>query len=315
MRLGRVFPFAALALCLSCGAAAAPGVEGERGASRGGVVDKEKETVEPPSSYEETAAIAGEATDEERAAARALFENVNAERTARGLHALTWSDELSVVGRNYCAEMARTGVIAHESKLSGSPADRARKAGIAFVRLTENLALAGDAAAAHEGLMNSQGHKANILDSGVFAVGIGTLRTVRDGVPSLFVTQMFAAFPEEIDPDTADDVLADRLNDARRKLGIAKLVRHEWLDARAKEALRSCGAGAISQKSRAEKNPPFRVLTAVLVQGGTIAQLAEGFAENRHARSRALTHFGVAATRIDESAGGICAVVMFGSKE
>ncbi len=253
-------------------------------------------------------------TPEERAAAEQLFDSVNSERAARALPKLAWAADLAAVGRGYCAEMARTGVIAHESPISGGPADRATRAGVAFVRLTENLALAPDAPTAHEGLMRSPGHRANILDDGVTEMGVGAVFAIKDGTRSLIVAQMFAAPPEHIDPATAGDDLAARLNAARKAGGLAPFSRHKWLDAKAKDALGSCTSGAIAEGGGAEEQPPFRLITVVVARGGAIAQIADGLAGKDQPRSPLLTHFGVAVKQIDGSGTGVCAVVMFGAK-
>jgi uncharacterized protein YkwD len=300
------------ALAASCGGIAP---EAERAAAPAPSKDEASSSASPLESERgrDVSEVPRE-TAEERDAARQLFDSVNEERAAGGLPRLAWAADLAAVGRGYCAEMARTGAIAHVSPESGGPADRAERAGIPFVRLTENLALAPDAAAAHEGLMNSPGHRANILDDGVSEVGIGAMFTIKDGARSLVVTQLFAAPPEHIDPDAADDDVASRLNDARKAAGLAPLARHKWLDAQAKGALRSCKASAIADSAKAEKAPPFRLLTVVMLRGGTIPQIAGGLAENEHALSAELTHFGVAAAQVDGSGSGLCVVVMFGVK-
>jgi hypothetical protein len=146
-------------------------------------------------------------------------------------------------------------------------------------------------------------------------VGIGALFAERDGARSLLVAQMFAAQPERIDPADAADAIAEKLNETRSSSGAAPFVRDTWLDARAKEAARSCGKGAIASSAVSEKKPAFHLLTAVQIRGGTVAQIAQGLASNGTVKNRELSHFGVAARRIDDSATGICVVVMLGSKE
>ena len=258
------------------------------------------------------------ASDDEKAAAEALFDFANAARAEHGLRPLAASEELATVSRAYSAEMARTKQIAHESPISGGPADRARKAGIPFTRLTENLALAADAVAAHEGLMNSPGHRANILDPAVSEVGIGAISSTDDGIASLIVTQMFATPPERIDPATAVPELASRLNAARQAMGLKPFSRHPWLDARAAEALRSCGASELTYAAEAEKAPPFRLLKAVMVEGGNLDQIIESFVGSDQLSSPHLTNIGVAVARVDKAGGeaeGACAVVFFAAKK
>ncbi len=63
-------------------------------------------------------------------------------------------------------------------------------AGITFRYAGENIAGAGSVAQAHSSLMNSQGHRQNILRSGYTHVGIGIV----DGGPhGKMFTQIFIA--------------------------------------------------------------------------------------------------------------------------
>lgn len=50
------------------------------------------------------------------------------------------------------------------------PANRAMRFGLEFSVIGENLAFAPDVYIAHQGLMNSQGHKANILSTDFHAL-------------------------------------------------------------------------------------------------------------------------------------------------
>lgn len=257
------------------------------------------------------------ATGEERAAALALVALVNAARAESGLTPLVVSKPLAAVSRAYCAEMERTGLVAHESAISGGPGDRAARAGIRFTRLTENLAVAADADAAHEGLMNSPGHRANILDPAVTEIGVGAIFSVVDGLESLIVTQLFAAPQERIDPATAPGELIERLNAARRARHLEPFARHAWLDARAAEALADCGASSLKAGSGAEKAPPFRLLRAVKIEGGTLEQIAESLVGSEQSSSPHLTHVGVAVARAKGDAGAVggCAVVFYAAKK
>ena len=84
--------------------------------------------------------------------------------------------------------MYRDGFFAHGSPRSGNVATRVEGAGIAYRVLGENLALAPTLPGAHEGLMNSPGHRANILGS-YSSVGIGAVR----GPLGLVIVQVFHA--------------------------------------------------------------------------------------------------------------------------
>ncbi len=154
-------------------------------------------------------------TESAREIERLLFVSLNRARKNHGLPNVKRSSELNDVARKYCAEMAHTGKVAHESEISGTMGDRVRAAGIAFVHLTENLALAANEVEAHEGLMNSPGHRANILDPDVLEVGVGIAATRRDGQAMILVTQLFATRPGKIKPRKAAKQFIEMLNEAR----------------------------------------------------------------------------------------------------
>ncbi len=125
-------------------------------------------------------------------AERYLFEAVNRERHGRGLPVLIWNKVLARVARNHSAEMCQTGDFGHRSARSGRPEDRVRRAGVAASMVAENVASASNAASAHDALMASPGHRANILTKDLAEVGIGAVlcRMAHGGV-QLMVTELF----------------------------------------------------------------------------------------------------------------------------
>lgn len=77
---------------------------------------------------------------------------------------------------------------AHQSPTYGSPFEMMQKAGITYYYAGENLAGAPTVARAHTSLMNSPGHRANILNPNFTHLGIGII----DGGPyGKMHTQMF----------------------------------------------------------------------------------------------------------------------------
>ena len=103
-----------------------------------------------------------------------LFDLVNKERTSRGLKALTLDPRLVPVARAHAAEMFRLKYFGHISPVTGSPFDRLKAAGITdYIRAGENLAYAQSVAIAHQGLMNSEAHRENILKPEYTKLGVG----------------------------------------------------------------------------------------------------------------------------------------------
>jgi uncharacterized protein YkwD/uncharacterized membrane protein required for colicin V production len=132
----------------------------------------------------------GETTlDAEEAYEAEIIDLVNAERVERGLHPLTFDPELVPVARAHSQEMLELGYFSHVSPNTGTLADRLESAGIEYMQAGENLAYAPSVSVAHRGLMQSDGHRANILESGFERIGVGVL-SAPDG--TIMVTQVFA---------------------------------------------------------------------------------------------------------------------------
>jgi len=121
-------------------------------------------------------------------AERQMFDLVNEERAAVGLTRLQWDDRLLPVARQHSEEMFKLKYFAHQSPVSGSPFDRLKAAGITYTRAGENLAYAQSVSVAHRGLMQSQGHRENILRPEFTHIAIGV---VSAGPYGRMFTQMF----------------------------------------------------------------------------------------------------------------------------
>jgi uncharacterized protein YkwD len=117
-----------------------------------------------------------------------MLEMVNEERQKEGLSPLKADPEMREVAIAHSKDMFAKGYFSHVNKEGKTPAQRAREAGVRFLIAGENLALAPTLKIAHEGLMNSPGHRANILNRSYGRVGIGILDGGRYG---LMVTQNF----------------------------------------------------------------------------------------------------------------------------
>jgi uncharacterized protein YkwD len=117
-----------------------------------------------------------------------MLELVNEERTKEGLNTLVADTALNTVARAHSKDMFARGYFAHVSPEGTTPADRVRAAGINFLITGENLALGPTLKICHTGLMNSPGHRANILHKSYGRVGIGILD---GGLRGLMITQEF----------------------------------------------------------------------------------------------------------------------------
>ncbi len=111
----------------------------------------------------------------DKQAEQKMLELVNQERVKVGLNPLKWNEKLAEVARAHSQDMLRQGYFSHENLEGLSPFDRMQRAGISFTVAGENLAYAATVDLAHNGLMRSPGHRANILEKDFGTVGIGVI--------------------------------------------------------------------------------------------------------------------------------------------
>jgi|GEM_PF-2396170 len=98
---------------------------------------------------------------------------VNAERTKAGVEPLKVNLELTKMARDKSQDMIDNNYFSHTSPTYGSPFDMMAKYGITYRAAGENIAMNSSVTAAHTALMNSQGHRENILNSSYTQIGIG----------------------------------------------------------------------------------------------------------------------------------------------
>ncbi len=121
-----------------------------------------------------------------------MLDLVNEERTRRGLQPLRIDMEVVRLARMKSQDMVDLGYFSHQSPTYGCPFDMLRAAGISYTRAGENIAGASQTERAHANLMNSPGHRANILNSSYTHVGIGIVDGSRYGK---IYTQLFIRKP------------------------------------------------------------------------------------------------------------------------
>lgn len=108
-------------------------------------------------------------------AEKEMFAIVNQEREKKGLKALSFDILLRDVGRKHCSDMFKRGYFSHYTPEGLSPFDRIGQDGISYAYAGENLAFAPNVNFAMQGLMQSPGHRANILSANFGRVGIGVI--------------------------------------------------------------------------------------------------------------------------------------------
>jgi uncharacterized protein YkwD len=218
-------------------------------------------------------------------------------RAARGLPRLTRDAALDALAEKHSQAMARSRTFAHVLPADGTMTDRLRQSGYAYRSAGENIGLAPDAVAAHEAVVSSPAHLANLLDPRHQRLGLGAMRgTSPDGVPVVYLTEILAA-PVLGSRDPAGEV-ARVLAEERRKHRLPVLVRDESLDAIALAEVRALSLGGVPEIRRSgaaqralDTNPGLRSAAVDLVVG-TAPEEAKG---SNNLRDAGWTRVGVGA--------------------
>ncbi|HUQ84882.1 MAG TPA: CvpA family protein [Candidatus Limnocylindrales bacterium] len=104
-----------------------------------------------------------------------MFRMVNTQRAKAGVQLLAFDNSLRDVARRHSDDMLKRGFFSHYTPEGLSPFDRMEKADIEFTFAGENLALAPSTDLAMQGLMNSPGHRKNILSPNFRKIGVGVI--------------------------------------------------------------------------------------------------------------------------------------------
>ena len=155
---------------------------------------------------------------------REMLALINQERTSRGLNPLQLETQLNASSEDHSMWMLNTDQFSHTGSGGSSATQRMQAAGFDLEgswRTGENIAwqsergapgVSDDVAQLHQNLMNSPGHRANILNPDFKYIGIGVETGDMQGFDAVMVTQNFATTDAEVllDTDTAqppnDDV-------------------------------------------------------------------------------------------------------------
>jgi len=102
-----------------------------------------------------------------------LFDLVNAERSKRGLTPYAFDEALRGVARGHSEDMLRRGYFGHYDPEGLTHVERMSAVKLVRRSSAENVALAPSVLVLHQGLMNSTGHRDNILAPRFTKCGIG----------------------------------------------------------------------------------------------------------------------------------------------
>ncbi|MCM3759319.1 CAP domain-containing protein [Alkalihalobacillus oceani] len=110
----------------------------------------------------------------EKGEARQIFDLTNLIRHRHGLAPVEWDDEVANVAYLHSKDMNQGNYFSHTSPTYGELGDRFENGGIPFRAVGENIAAKYvDGAAAVEGWLNSEGHRATLLHEEFTHLGVG----------------------------------------------------------------------------------------------------------------------------------------------
>ncbi len=250
-----------------------------------------------------------------------LLELINADRARAGLAALGLDPRLARVALAHSQDMQEHGFIGHTSKTTGDAGDRVKRAGIRTPLVLENIGRGYSPDEVHRGLMESPGHRENVLNPEATDVGFGVVISREDQRAAYLVTELFARFAHPIDVEQAPARLGEAVTRARARRGLPALERDVALDelcaqaareffmAQAHESIQEV-VDHLNQRA-ARSHPPYTRLGALMTLVSSLDEAATLDAlQDPHARAIGL---GIAqGTRDDTLEHAIAVVVLIG---
>lgn len=167
---------------------------------------------------------------------RELIEMLNETRRGAGLPELTEHAGLREVALGHSRDMVANDYIGHQSPRSGTPADRVRTSGLQSGLVLENIGRGYSAAEIHRGLMESPGHRANLVNPDVSHVGIGVVAQPEGARSAFIVTEVFVRMAERVDLAGAPSTIVDLINRSRSARGAPPVEIQDHLSEAAQNA-------------------------------------------------------------------------------
>ena len=173
---------------------------------------------------------------------------LNRGRSEAGLAPLAPDPELRAVALAHSRDMVAGHFFGHVSPTTGTVEDRLRRAAVVVSIAGENVAQGESAESAYRGLMDSPGHRANMLGAKFTHVGIGVAPT--NAQPPLIATLVFGRRPPSPARLTATEVLS-AISALRRSKGVRPIAADPMLQAAAEAGVKAFASGAAPSPERA----------------------------------------------------------------
>src|ERR1041385_8248284 len=170
-----------------------------------------------------SAAQAVQAGSSISAAEKRIFDELNHERASHGLAVLQWDENAASAARTHARLLAESGKLSHQFPAEGTLPERLGATGARFTVSAENVAQTEFIEDVHPALMDSSGHRANILSASYNAVGIGVVE--KQG--KVYVAQDFIFLVPNYSESQFIAAFVEAFNLARKSKGIRPLQTHE----------------------------------------------------------------------------------------
>jgi uncharacterized protein YkwD len=246
-------------------------------------------------------------------AERLLVDLVNRDRARHRLAPLEVDARVAGAARAYSREMSETGQVGHVSPISGSASDRLRASGVHGSVVLENVARAYGVHEAEEGLMNSPGHRANILSDRVTHMGMGVvIGEEHSGRREYYITQLFVRLPGRLEPEKARAQIEGLMRRTRTLVPDSDLeeVAQGFADMVARGVPTDQASAQSSGRLRSMSTRYSRVTTLVTA----VAELS-GFDPSSTLGDKRITHYGLGLAQGDHpemGEGAIYVVLLLG---
>ena len=136
---------------------------------------------------------------------------------------------LAAVALAHSEDMVAHGFVGHVSPTTGTAEDRVRRAHLRYPLFGENIARGVSPEGAHKGLMDSPGHRANMLNPQYTHVGIGTVVESSDPKNPAFTLTMEFARERPITLDEVPARVTELLSMPRLQHGMSALKQDDQL--------------------------------------------------------------------------------------
>lgn len=141
-----------------------------------------------------------------------LVDLINAARTAQGLNPLSVDERLTIAARKHTQLMVEHSALSHQFESEPAPQTRVTAEGLSSDAQGENVDMNQSIAGAHDALMHSPPHRANILDPDYNAIGVGVVRAGGN----VWVTEDFARRLPQLSEPQAESAVQNAIQGYER---------------------------------------------------------------------------------------------------